>query len=103
MFSAILFYMTNILIFSVVHIWPSLSSNTCSFHCLRPKIKGAVEYCKAKRLTKSCLYEKKTKYLVLISDKVEQLGGIDETGKRFFHVLVCADHLAIAGFVDTVA
>jgi len=32
-----------------------------------------VEYCKAKKLTKQCPYEKKTKYLVLTSDKVENL------------------------------
>ena len=38
-------------------------------------MKGAVEYCKAKRLTKNCLYEKKQKYLVLVSDKVEHLGN----------------------------
>jgi hypothetical protein len=41
---------------------------------LRTKIKGAVEHCKAKKLTKQCPYEKKLKYLVLTSDKVEQLG-----------------------------
>ena len=38
---------------------------------LRPKIKGAVEHCKAKKLTKECIYEKVKKYLVLTSDRVE--------------------------------
>lgn len=40
---------------------------------VRTKIKGAVEHCKKKKLTKSCLYEKKTKYLVLVSDTVTSL------------------------------
>ena len=48
-------------------------SPTCPRRRIRTKIKGAVEYCKAKKLTKQCPYEKKTKYLVLTSDKVENL------------------------------
>ena len=39
----------------------------------RTKTKGAVEYCKGKRLTKQCIYEKATKYLVQVSDTVEHL------------------------------
>ena len=42
----------------------------------RLKVKGAVAYCKGKRLTKQCLYEKKTKYLVQVEDKVEQLYSV---------------------------
>jgi len=40
---------------------------------LRAKRKGAVEHCTGKRLTKKCIYEKKTKYLVQVSDTVEHL------------------------------
>ena len=47
-----------------------------SFLRIRTKIKGAVEHCKAKRLTKQCPYEEKTKFLVLTSDKVENLAFI---------------------------
>lgn len=39
----------------------------------RTKIAGAVAYCKGKRLTKKCLYENKTKYLVQVSDTVQHL------------------------------
>ena len=41
----------------------------------RTKIAGAVSYCKGKRLTKKCLYENKTKYLVQVSDTVQHLGS----------------------------
>lgn len=39
----------------------------------RTKIAGAIQHCNAKKLTKQCPYEKVKKYLVLTSDKVEQL------------------------------
>ena len=41
---------------------------------LRAKVEGAVRYCTAKRLYKKCLYTGEKKYLVLVSDTVEQLG-----------------------------
>lgn len=43
---------------------------------LRAKRKGAVEYCTGKRLTKKCIYEKKTKYLAQVSDTVEPFGYV---------------------------
>ena len=41
---------------------------------LRAKVEGAVRYCTAKRLYKKCLYTGEKKFLVLVSDTVEQLG-----------------------------
>ncbi|CAE7876743.1 unnamed protein product, partial [Symbiodinium sp. KB8] len=35
------------------------------------KVKGAMELCNKRRLTKKCLYSQEMKYLVLVSDKVE--------------------------------
>lgn len=43
---------------------------------LRNKVKGAVAYCTAKRLTKKCIYEDETKYLVQTVDSVEHQGCI---------------------------
>ena len=38
------------------------------------KIDGAVAHCTAKRLFKKCVYNGEQKYLVLVSDTVQQLG-----------------------------
>ena len=35
------------------------------------KVKGAIELCTKRRLTKKCLYSQEMKYLVLVTDKVE--------------------------------
>ena len=40
---------------------------------LRVKIKGAVQYCRAKKLVKACMYEKVGKFLVQTLDRVEYL------------------------------